>query len=320
MELASQMMLFVHTVEHGSFSAAARSLDVSPSAISKQIRRMEDRLGVRLLNRSTRRITLTEEGRAFYPRCRRIAAEITDAEALVTSLSEQVQGTLRVAATVAFAKAHLLPLIPEFLKRYPELELGLELTDRPVDVVEEEIDVAIRFTEQITDTSVVARKLAPNKRVICASPVYLDAHGMPQKPEDLLNHNCLRLSTVSSWNDWEFKDSDGMRVLHVNGNFEANSADAIYHATLAGVGIARLSTYLVGDDLRSGRLRRILPEYTHESADILAIYPDRRHLSPRVRAFIDYLVERLDEAPPWERAHEDSAGSDSRRRITSTPA
>lgn len=182
MELAGQMTLFVHAVKHESFSAAARSLEISPSAVSNRIRRMEDRLGVRLLNRSTRRITLTEEGRALYLRCQRIAADITEAEALVTSMSEQVRGTLRVSATVAFAKAHLLPLLPEFLKRYPDLELALELTDRAVHVVEDEIDVAIRFTEQITDTSVVARKLASNKRVICASPAYLESHGVPRKP------------------------------------------------------------------------------------------------------------------------------------------
>ena len=295
------MLLFVHTVKNESFSAAARALGQSPSAVSKQIRRLEDRLGVRLINRSTRRITLTEEGRALFARCERIAAEISETEALAQSLSGQVQGTLSVTATVAFAKAHLLPLIPAFLNRYPELELKLELTDGPVDVIEQDVDVAIRFTEQIADSSVVARKLAANKRVICASPAYLQNHGLPKTPEDLLQHNCLRLSTVASWNDWEFNTPQGKRILQVKGNFEANSADAIYHAALAGVGVARLSTYLVAGDLHSGRLVRILPEYTHEKADILAIYPDRRNLSPKVRAFIDYLVECFGDVPPWER-------------------
>lgn len=301
MDSASLMTLFVRAVDHGSFSAAARALGLSPSAVSRQVRRLEDGLGVRLINRSTRSITLTEEGHAFYERCARIVADIDEAQALVMSMGEHVQGRLRVTATVAFAKAHLLPLIPEFLRRYPELKLVLELTDRPVDLVAEGVDVAIRFTEQIADTSVVARKLANNKRVICASPAYLELNGVPERPADLLRHNCLRLSTVTSWNDWEFDEPDGKRILRVTGNFEANSADAIYHAVLAGVGIARLSTYLVAEDLLAGRLARVLPEYTYEKADILAIYPDRRNLSPKVRAFVDYLAGCLGPVPPWER-------------------
>lgn len=293
MDFAHLLMIYVRTVEHGNFSAAARSLNLSPSAVSKQIRRLEDRLGVRLLNRSTRRITLTDEGRVFYERARRIAEEVSEAEETIISMGSQVRGTLRVTATVALAKAHLLPLFPEFLKRYPDLHLVLELTDRPVDFVEEGVDVAIRFTEQITDTSVVARKLLSNRRVICAAPGYLEAHGAPATPDDLLKHNCLRLWTISTWNDWEFEGPDGVRTLRVDGNFEANSADAVYHAALAGLGIARLSTYLVGKDLQEGRLVQLLPEYVHQNADILAVYPERRNLSPKVRAFIDFLMEHL---------------------------
>ena len=301
MEIANLMILFVHTVDQGNFSAAARSLELSPSAVSRQIRRLEDRLGVRLLNRSTRSITLTDEGRAFYERCAPIASDIAHAEEMVTSMGEEVQGVLRVTATVAFAKAHLLPLFPEFLRRHPKLNLVLELTDRPVDMVDEGVDVAIRFTEQIADLSVVARKLFNNKRVVCAAPAYLETHGTPQTPEDLLQHNCLRLSTVSQFNDWEFDGPEGKRVLHVTGNFQANSADAVYHALLAGVGIARLSTYLVGEDIRAGRLVRLLPKYTYEKADLLAVYPDRRNLSPKVRAFIDFLTEQFSPVPPWEK-------------------
>ena len=233
MEIANLMILFVHTVDQGNFSAAARSLGHSPSAVSRQIRRLEDRLGVRLLNRSTRSITLTDEGRAFYERCAPIAMEIAQAEEMVTSMGEEVQGMLRVTATVAFTKAHLLPLFPEFLRRHPKLNLILELTDRPVDLVEKGVDVAIRFTEQITDLSVVARKLVNNKRVVCAAPAYL-----------------------------------------------------------------------VGEDIRAGRLIRLLPKYTHEKADLLAVYPDRRNLSPKVRAFIDFLTERFGPVPPWEQMSE----------------
>ena len=304
MEGASQMTVFVRSVEEGSFSAAARALQMSPSAVSKQIQRLEDRLGVRLLNRSTRSLQLTDEGRAYYERCARIAEDIDAAESLVTELAGQVRGTLRAAATVAFAKAYLLPLIPEFLRRHPDLMLELELTDRPVDLVEERVDVAIRFSEQIEDTSVVARKLAGNERVVCAAPAYIAAHGEPRRPEDLLRHNCLRLSTVTRWNDWEFEDERGRRVVHVEGNFSTNSADAVYHAALAGVGIARLSTYLVADDLRAGRLVPLLTAHKHHDSDLLAVYPARRHLPLRVRAFIDFLAEQLGEVPPWERGRQ----------------
>lgn len=293
MQFTELMMVFVRTVEDGSFSATARAMSMSPSAVSKRISGLENRLGVRLLNRSTRRLTLTEEGRLFYERARRIADEVAEAERMVTSMGTRVRGVLRVTASVAMAKAHLLPIFPEFLKRYPDLRLVLELTDRPIDLVAEGVDVAIRFTEQIVDTSVVARKLLSNRRVICAAPAYLEANGAPNSPEDLRHHNCLRLWTVSSWNEWVFDGPDGTRTLTVTGNFEANSADAVYHAALAGLGIARLSTYLVGRDLAAGRLVQVLPQYMQQKADILAVYPHRRNLSPKVRAFIDFVAERL---------------------------
>ncbi len=300
-DIAGQMLLFAHAVEQGSLSAAARDLDLSPSAVSKQIRRLEDHLGVRLLNRSTRRISMTDEGRAFYDRCSRVASEVAEAESMVSAMGTRVQGTLRVVATVAFAKAQLLPLIPEFMKSYPDLKMELELTDRTVDFVEENVDVAIRFSEQLNDPGMVVRSLGPNRRVICAAPSYLSLNGVPSCPEDLLAHNCLRVSTVQSWNDWEFDCGDGRRVLHVGGRFEANSADAIYHATLAGLGIARLSTYLVARDLAEGRLVRVLPEYTHEKSELVAIYPQRRNLTPRVRVFVDFLLAAMKPVAPWER-------------------
>lgn len=301
MELPSQMVLFAKVVENGSFSAAARSMGQTPSAVSKQIGRLENRLGVRLLNRARQGITLTDEGRAFYERCAEVAANISEAEAMVVSMTAHPQGEFRVAATVAFAKAHLLPILPAFLERNPDLRLSLEVTDRSVDIVEERIDVAIRFSEQIDDPDVVARKLAPNRRVICAAPAYLERFGTPETPEDLSRHNCLRLSTVARWNDWHFGDPETKRTVRLDGNFEANSADAIYHATLAGLGVARLSTYLVGGDICAGRLVRLLPDYVDESSDIVAIYADRRNLAPKIRAFVDYLVDWFGTTPPWER-------------------
>ncbi|MEX2164751.1 MAG: LysR family transcriptional regulator [Sulfuricaulis sp.] len=300
MDIATQMLIFARAVQEGGFSAAARALELTPSAVSKQISRLETRLGVRLLNRTTRHISLTDEGRLFYERSARIATEISEAEEWVTALHGNVRGTLRVASTVAFAKNRVLPLIPEFLSRYPELRVILEVTDRTVDLVDEGVDVAIRFTEQMTDPSLVARRLAINRRIVCAAPSYLEAHGVPQTPDDLMKHNCLMLYTVTTFNDWEFEGPEGSRVLHVSGNFETNSADTVYYAVLAGLGIARLSTYLVGADVKAGRLVHLLPAYVHEKASILAVYPHRRHMSPKVRAFIDFLVEKFTPVPPWE--------------------
>ena len=300
MDIATQMILFATVVENGGFSAAARDLGLTPSAVSRQIGQLEDRLGTRLLNRSTRRISLTEVGRAFYSRCSEVAQNVQEAETLVLNMVDHPQGTLKVAATVAFAKAQLLPLLPTFLAENPDLKISLDATDRMIDLVEEQVDVAIRFSEQIDDSSVVSRKLATNRRVYVASPGYVAKHGMPMTPDDIGKHNCLRISTVEAWNNWTFDDGAGPVRMPIKGNFEANSADAIYYAVLAGVGIARLSTYLVNDALEQGRLVRVLPDYADETSDILAIYSNRRNLSPNVRAFIDYFAHAFGPVPPWE--------------------
>lgn len=301
MDIATQMIMFATVVEKGGFSAAARDLGLTPSAVSRQIGHLEDRLGTRLLNRSTRHISLTEVGQAFYDRCADVANGVREAESLVMNMTDHPQGTLKVAATVAFAKAQLMPLLPDFLELNPDLKVSLDATDRMIDLVEEQVDVAIRFTEQIDDSTVVSRKLAPNRRVYVASPGYVERHGSPDTPADLIHHNCLRITTVEAWNNWTFDDGSGPKRIPVKGNFEANSADAIYHAVLAGVGIARISTYLVNDAIARGDLVRILPDYMDEKSDILAIYSNRRNLSPNVRAFIDYFAEKFGPVPPWER-------------------
>ncbi|TNE40230.1 MAG: LysR family transcriptional regulator [Alphaproteobacteria bacterium] len=297
MDIASQMILFAHVVDHGSFSAAARALGLTPSAVSKQINQLEDRLGVRLLNRSTRQISTTLEGRSFYERCAEISAGVTKAEELALSMSGRPQGNLRVAATVAFGKAQLLPLMPAFTEAYPDIKVALELTDRHIDLAGSDVDLAIRFPEQITETSVVACKLSSSRRILCAAPAYIRAHGAPEVPEDLKNHNCLRISTVTPWNDWHFRKGEERWHFEAGGNFDANSADAVYHATLAGLGIAQLSSYLVEPDIANGRLVALLPEYEEEASDIFAVYSDKRNLSPKVRVFIDFLVKHFRPLP-----------------------
>jgi len=300
MDLPNQIVLFARVVEAGSFSAASRELGQSPSAVSKQIAALEDHVGVRLLVRSKHGVTLTDDGVAFYEHCAEIRRSIAAAEDLVVSFGDHPKGLLRISATVAFGKAQVMPALPAFMAAHPDVRVAVDFTDRRLDHSQDQIDVAIQFTEQIEDQSLVARKIAHNRRVICASPDYLARAGVPQKPRDLAAHNCLQLSTVSRFNDWYFSDLDESG-LRLRGNFEANSADAVYHATLAGIGVARLSTYLIGDDLRSGRLVRVLPGYEDNGSAVYAVYSAKRNLPPKVRAFIDHLVAEFSPVPPWER-------------------
>ena len=300
MSLVNHILLFTRIVNKGSFSAAARELGISTSAVSRQFRDLEDKVGLRLLNRTTRKIFLTDDGKRIYDSAIKVAAELDELESLALSLGVRIGGILRVSCTVAFGKAHIVPLVPGFLSLYPDLQLDLDLTDRPIDLVSERQDIAIRFSEQVGNNSMIVRKLAKNQRVICASPDYLKQRGTPQHPDDLTHHNCLRSSTVADWNGWEFEIDGVRKIQNVTGNFKANSADAVYRAALSGLGIARLSEYLIASDLRSGKLIRILKNHAHETSDLLAIYADRRNLAPKVRVFLDYLVDYLSPRPPWE--------------------
>lgn len=307
MELSSHMILFARVVEKGSFSGAAREINHSPSAVSKQIAALEDRMGVRLLTRTQQGISLTEEGRVFYDRCAEVSKTVADTQELLESLSASPRGKLRICATVAFGKAQILPILPDFLAQVPDLSVDLELTDRNADIFTEDIDVGIRFSEQIDSSQVIARKLAPNRRIFVASPGYIAKHGMPKAPADLADHNCLRLSTVEKWNEWKFKGDNGSELVRVTGNFEANSADAVYHATLAGMGISRISTYLVNDDIAAGRLLHVLPGHVQTSSAIYAIYPERRNMAPKIRSFLDFLTGHFGKVPPWERTPEQAS-------------
>jgi len=301
MELPTQMVLFAKVVKAGSFSSTARGLGQSPSAVSRQIAKLEDRVGVRLLNRKNHGLSVTEAGQKFFEKCSDVSDIISEAETFAASLDDHPKGLLRVASTVAFGKSQLLPMLPEFICKYPDIEMSVELTDRNLDITEENIDLAIRFTEQIENQEVVRRKLATNNRLICASPSYLERNGTPVNLSDLEIHNCLQVTTVPEWNDWNSGDIYDLKPLTLSGNFRANSADGIYHAALAGIGIARLSTYLVSEDIRSGRLVPLFPDYIDSGSEIVAIYPEKRNLSAKVRALIDHLVIKFGHVPPWEK-------------------
>lgn len=289
--------VFVRVARAGSFSMAARDLDQTPSAVSKRIGRLEDRLGARLFDRTTRRVRLTEVGAAFFERCARIVSEMEEAERAVSQSHEAPRGTLRLNAPVVFGCRHVVPLLAEFLTAYPDVRIDVTFNDRFVDLLEEGVDVAIRIGE-LADSNLIARRLAPNHRVVCGAPAYFERNGFPARPADLTEHNCLVYTYRASRNDWSLVCANGDRakgqeVVRVSGNLGANNAEAIYGALLDGVGLGLLPLWLVGADLRTGRLVQALPDYQGTDSAIYAVYPPGRHLSRKVRSFIDFLAERL---------------------------
>ena len=300
MDQQGEMAVFVRVVEHESFSSAARALKLTPSAVSKLIGRLEDRLGARLLNRTTRRLSMTEEGHAFYQRCVPILSAIDEAEMAVTELHAEPRGLLKVNASTAFGQFHIQPLIPKFLERHPDLRIQLTLSDSLVNLVEEEVDVAIRIAD-MPDSTLIAKKLSAVHRTVAAAPSYIEKFGIPKSPEDLKNHNCLTLSFETSLNQWEFKGSDGPKRIRVNGSFETNNAAALYEAGLAGLGLFRAANFVVGSDFKEGRLIPVLEDYEMiNQVNIYAVYPHSKHLSPKVRAFVDLMIDAFTPIPSWE--------------------
>ena len=289
----SDMVAFVRAVERGGFSAAARDLGLTPSAVSKLVTRLEDRLGVRLLNRTTRSLALTAEGEAFFQRSQRILADIAEAEEEVGRTRAQPRGLLRVNVGTAFGMHQLVPALPDFLARYPEIQVELTLTDRLVDLVEEGADVGLRMGT-LPDSSLVARRIVDVERVICASPAYLRRHGTPKKPGDLRNHNCLNMANAPALRRWPFEGRDGVEHVEVSGNLTATSADALLALASRGLGVIRLTDVIVGAAIREGSLVPLLEEVHHrEAVPLHAVYPHGRHRSTRVAAMIDFLVERF---------------------------
>ena len=297
MDTLTSMQLFVSAVESGSFSATARSMNLTPSAVSKQISRLEDRLGARLFNRTTRQLAPTQEGRAYYERCQRILADIQEAEAAVTELNADPRGVLRLNMPVVFGRRHIVPILGEFLERYPNVSMELSMSDQFVDPIAEGSDMLIRVGE-LKDSSLIARKLAEARRVIVATPGYWKKHGCPDKPEDLRVHNCLTYSYLSSGNTLRITDTAGKEhVVQATGNLASNNGEALLEAALQGLGIVNLPTWMVGPDLESGRLVEVLGDYAQPEPSVHAIYPPGRHLSAKVRAFVDFLANHFKERP-----------------------
>lgn len=300
MDSMSEVAVFVAVVDAGSFTAAAERLGLSKSVTSKHVTRLEERLGARLLNRTTRRLSLTEPGRVLYGRSRRGLAEIAEAQAEVSRLQGEPRGALSINAPMSFGILHVAPALPEFLRRYPELTIDLSLDDRLVDVIAEGFDVSVRITE-LPDSSLVARRIAPCKHVIVASPDYLARRGVPRTPAALAEHEVLSYRYQDSANEWHFRAADGRASsVAVSGALTINNSLALRAALLAGAGIARVPTFLVGEDIRAGHLTQLLADHATLEVDIYLVYAQRKHLSPKVRAFIDFFAARITETPSWD--------------------
>lgn len=297
------MAVFARVAEAKSFSGAARRLGVSKSAVSKQVAQLERALKARLINRTTRRLSLTEVGEAFYEHCARMLAEAEAAELAVSRLYAEPRGVLKVTAPAAFGHLHIAPAIPDFIERHPGVAVQIVMNDRPVDLAEEGFDLAIRMTREQAP-NVVARRLAPVRWAVCAAPGYLKQHDAPSTPRDLERHNCLFYSFLESFSEWRFSSKAGDTAVRVTGNFTVNNSEALREAVLKGLGIALLPTFTVGADLRAQRLQQVLGEYRAHGtfgSDVYAIYLPTRYLSPKVRAFVDFFIQRFAPEPYWDR-------------------
>ena len=293
-----EITVFARIVATGSLSAAARDLGMSTAVVSRRLAALEARLGVRLVNRTTRSLHLTDEGAAYYETCNRVLADIEEADAAVTAGRAEPRGVLRIALPASFGHQHVAPLVPKFAERYPDVQLALSLSDRAVNVVEEGFDLAVQIAD-LADSSLAARKLAPNRRVVCASPAYLARHGEPRTPKDLARHNCL--ATDFSMN-WDYRAPDGEPgSVRVSGRYACDNWEVLREWALAGLGIALKSTWDVRRHLEDGSLVSLLPGYTFASdVAIYAVYPHRRHLPAKTRAFIEFLAESFGPEPYWD--------------------
>ncbi len=295
------MSVFVSVVDCGGFSRAADQLRVTPSAVSRIIGRLEHRLGARLLNRTTRHVGPTEEGRAYYARCQTILANIDEAERAVSGAHEAVRGTLRINASVPFATHQLVPLIPAFTKRHPAVSIDLTVSDRLVDLHEEGIDIAIR-TGGEADPRYAVRTLAQSRRVVCAAPAYLEAHGTPKTPSDLTNHQCLTFNIREGLNTWPFRVNGKDVSIAASGAVSANNGDTLLQLACAGAGLMRVAEFMAAADIAAGRLVPLLDSFhPGDEQTIYALYIERGTPTARVRCFLDFLEEAFAPVPPWER-------------------
>ncbi len=294
MDTIDAMRVFVAVVERNGFSAAADALDISTTAVTRQIAALEKRLSARLLNRTTRRVSPTSTGAAYYQRCVQLLAEFDALEASVGAQALQPSGRLRINAPVSYGIARLAQLLPGYSARYPQVELDLSLSDRLVDMVEEGFDLAIRITRQ-PSPSLIARRLAQARILLCAAPSYLARRGAPDTPHALAEHDFLSYTYSATGDNWTLQGPQGETSVNLTARMRANNGEVLREAAIAGMGIVAQPDFIVGPALADGRLVPVLPEWQLPSIDIHAVYASRSHLAPKVRSFIDYLVECMDD-------------------------
>lgn len=301
MDKLTSMIVFTKVAKAGSFAAAAKELNLSRAMATKHVMQLENSLGIRLLNRTTRNLNLTEVGAVYLERCLQILDDIEETELSVTRLQTEPRGTLKLNATPFFGAYHLAPAIAAYTETYPDVNVELVLQAGYVDLIEEGFDLAIHL-DSLHDSSLIARKLGSSQRVVCGAPSYFKKCGKPETPNDLKKHNCLVNSSLPPRDQWQFSEPESGKttVVKVTGTMEANVADALRMAAISGLGLVLLPTYMVGQDLRKGRLQAVLKDYIPAPLEIHAVYPHRKHLSAKVRTFVDFLHERFHPTPYWE--------------------
>lgn len=299
MDKLDAMNAFAKVVALGSFSEAGRSLGITRSAVSKAVMELEQLLGARLLDRTTRRLSTTEAGRAYYERCVDILATVEETELQVSRLHDEPKGVLKVNGPMSFGTAYLGPAIADFMAAYPDLKIELTLNDRFIDPLEEGVDVTVRIG-MLPESSLVARKLAPARRALVAAPSYLARHGMPQGPDDLTRHRCLNYGHTTTLQRWQLTHDNAVITVPITSCLCSNNGDVLRAAALAGNGIAKLPTFLVGTDIQADRLKLVLPDYPPTTFAIYALYAPNRFLAAKTRVLIDFLVKRFGNTPAWD--------------------
>lgn len=287
------MTVFVKVARAGSFAAGARELGISRAMATKHIMQLEGALGSRLFNRTTRSLNLTDVGASYLERCQQVLVDIEEMEAAVTQLQTEPRGVLKISAPPVIGATHVTRAVVEFLRIHKDIKIDIVLQSSPGDLIDEGIDIAI-FLGNLDDTSMVARKLATSPQVVCASPEYLKTHGVPLTPDDLVNHSCLVNWAIAPRHKWQFKTESGLKVINVSGRVQTNAAHSIRIAAINGLGLVMLPTYIVGGDIEKGLLKTVLENYSLPPLDIHAVYPHRKYLSAKVRAFLDFLQEWLE--------------------------
>jgi len=296
----SIMPVFAAVIDQGSFSKAAEKLDITKSAVSKRITGLEKQLGVKLLHRSTRKLSLTEAGQRYFEHVLQALEAAQQAEYAATELQQVPQGTIRISSPMSFGRLHVAPIIPLFLKQYPRINIHMDMNDQLIDVIAEGFDLVLRAGD-LADSSLRARKLAPLHSVLCASPDYLAEYGTPKTPLELIHHNCILYTYHTVVNEWVFFKNGDQQTIRISGNFQVNNGEALRESLIQNLGIGRLASFVAGDDIKARRLVPILTEYKMPHKTLYAVFPEKQYMPEKIRVFINFIMQHLgDDNPHWD--------------------